>query len=269
MIKDPFSINAILGSSSTANECVDSRLRSKTPEVICKLDIEKVYDHVNWKFLLYLLRKVGFNEKWSKWIGKCISTALFSMMIYGSSFGYFRSSCRLQQGDPLSPFQFSIVIVAFNKLLKKAVEGNMIKGQRRKYFSFVVSDDSLVFCDASSSQLQYLQCVLHCFEVVSGLKINLGKTELVAVGDGVDMNSLATILECKVGTLSTTYLRLPLGAAHKSTSIWDLVVERFEKRLGRWQKGYLSKGGKITLIKSTLSSHPTYFISLSKIPIVV
>jgi hypothetical protein len=32
--------------------------------VLYKLDLEKAYDHVNWGFLLYLLRRCGFGEKW-------------------------------------------------------------------------------------------------------------------------------------------------------------------------------------------------------------
>jgi hypothetical protein len=46
-------------------------------------------------------------------------------------------------------------------------------------------------------------------------------------------------------------------------------VKKMEKRLARWKRLYLSKGGRVTLIKSTLSSIPTYFLSLFPIPMSV
>ena len=58
------------------------------------------------------------------------------------------------------------------------------------------------------------------------------------------------------------YLGLPLGAKVKELSIKNPILEKMERRLGRWKRLYLSKGGKVTLIKSTFFSLPTYFISI-------
>lgn len=48
--------------------------------------------------------------------------------------------------------------------------------------------------------------------------------------------------------------------------MWNPVIERFEKRLVGWKRHFLSKGGRLTLIKSTLSNLPTYFMSVFVLP---
>ena len=82
----------IFDAALIANEAIDSLLKGDEASVLCKLDLEKAYDHINWDFLLTVLQKMGFGEKWASWIKWCISTASFSVLINGSLAGFFQST---------------------------------------------------------------------------------------------------------------------------------------------------------------------------------
>ena len=66
----------ILDTALVANEVVDLIVRSNTSAVLCKLDLEKAYDHVDWSFLCAVMEKMGFGGRWIRWIRRCLSTAL-------------------------------------------------------------------------------------------------------------------------------------------------------------------------------------------------
>ena len=89
--------------SLIANEVVDFWQKRKEKWLICKLDIEKAYDSINWRFLMKVLHKMGFGFRWMEWIWRCISTAKFSVLVNGVPAGFFSSTKGLRQGDPLSP----------------------------------------------------------------------------------------------------------------------------------------------------------------------
>ena len=130
------------------------------------------------------------------------------------------------------------------------------------------ADDTILFCDVSRDQLLSIRLALTCFQAFTGLKVNVGKSEIVLVGEVGNIGALATILRCRVGSLPMKYLGMPLGTPYK-TSLWNLILERMEKKLSGWKCLFLSKGGRLTLLKSTLSSLPTYYLSLFTIPIAV
>ena len=131
---------------------------------------------------------------------------------------------------------------------------------------FLFADDTILFCDVSREQILSIGLALTCFQAFTGLKVSVGKSEIVPVGEVRNIQSLANILQCRVGSLPMTYLGMPLGTLYKTPSIWNPILERMEKKLSGWKRLYLSKGGRLTLLKSTLSSFPTYYLSLFTIP---
>lgn len=61
-----------------ANETIDLKLKINSSQVLCKFDIEKAYDHVNWDFLLEILKK--------KWVlGKGGSIGLNGIFLHQGS----------------------------------------------------------------------------------------------------------------------------------------------------------------------------------------
>jgi len=79
---------------------------------------------------------------------------------------------------------------------------------------------------------------------------------------------LADIFNCKTFSLPLKYLGMPLRACFKNNCIWDGIVEKMKRWLASWKRLYLSKGDKVTLIKSTLSNLPKY-LSLFPSPVSV
>ena len=65
------------------------------------------------------------------------------------------------------------------------------------------------------------------------------------------------------------YLGLPLGEKFKDKTIWNPILEKVEWKLVGWKKLYLSKGGRVALVKSNISNLPTYLFFLFPIPALI
>ncbi|RVW97112.1 Transposon TX1 uncharacterized 149 kDa protein [Vitis vinifera] len=79
----------ILDASLIANEVIDFWHKHKDKWLICKLDIEKAYDNINWNFLIKVLHKMDFGSRWMEWIWWCISTTKFFVLVIGVPTGFF------------------------------------------------------------------------------------------------------------------------------------------------------------------------------------
>ena len=83
---------------------------------------------------------------------------------------------------------------------------------------------------------------MSCFQALTGLKVNVGKSKIVPAGEVNNLDALANILQCRVDSLPMKYLGMPLGISFKTVSIWNPILEKMEKKLSGWKRLYLSKG---------------------------
>ena len=159
---------------------------------------------------------------------------------------------------------------ALSNLIAKTKQGGFIKGfkiegnreEETQVSQLLFTDDTLLFCKDDVKQLKIWKWILICFKLVSGLKINLQKSEIIPIGNMEDVNRATSLFGCKVGKFPTSYLGLPLEAPNKLCGVWDSIEQRFKRKSTAWKKQYLSKGGRLVLIKSTLSNLHIYYVSL-------
>lgn len=132
----------------------------------------------------------------------CINYPYFSVLINGASKCFLKSSRRLRQGDPLSPFLFSIVADRLSVILKKDKHVNLIERFRVGDDKVMVShlqyvDDSILFLKAEENNIRNIRLCLQIFEVISGLKINFTKSCIMRVyTEDLQLEALANIVGC-------------------------------------------------------------------------
>ena len=112
-----------------------------------------------------------------------------------------------------------------SRIMKKIEEGGFFQGFHVgpinstgiRVSHLLFADDTILFCDASREQILSIRLVLTCFQAFTGLKVNVGKSEIIPIGEMRNIQSLANILHCRVESLPMIYLGMPLGIFVQNT----------------------------------------------------
>lgn len=101
---------------------VDELIYGKREGVLCKLDMEKAYDNVNWRFVDYMFWRLSFGEKWKRWMKTCINTTSSAIVVNGGPSSFFKTPRGLRQDNSSSPLLFVVVMEDLNGMLTRAKE---------------------------------------------------------------------------------------------------------------------------------------------------
>nr|CAD1844395.1 unnamed protein product [Ananas comosus var. bracteatus] len=237
---------------------------------LLKIDFERAFDNVDWDFLLDLLKARGFGEKWIRWINDLLRSSSTAVLLNGTPGASFPCRKGLRQGDPLSPLLFILCIDVLYRMLQAVADSGyltVLAVEDVNLLTLQFADDVLIFFDGSIKSATTIMVILQAFSKCSGLNINYMKSALIPINLPTDLaSSLATIFGCPVHGFPLNYLGLPLSQKKLLKSDYIPLIEKLDTRLAGWKGATLSRGGRLVLLNSVLTSIPAFFCSSFLLP---
>ncbi|GJV05010.1 hypothetical protein Tco_1338579 [Tanacetum coccineum] len=238
------------------------------PRCAFKVDIQKAYDTVDWGFLKNILAGFGFHTRMIGWIMECVTTTSFSVCINGSLHGFFKGKRGLRQGDPLSPYLFTLVMEILTLMLQRGVRNaNSFTYHRycsrMELINLCFADDLFLFAHGDTDSVRVIKEALVEFKEASGLVSSLPKSKAYFC-NVINFTKLAIlqILTFEEGCLPVKYLGVPLVTSRLVFRDCKELIEKVQARVDDWKNKFLSVAGRLQLIRSVLSSMHIYWASM-------
>ncbi|GJW55344.1 uncharacterized protein Tco_0099429 [Tanacetum coccineum] len=211
-----------------------------------KVDIQKAYDTVDWGFLRTILIGFGFHSTMVEWIMTCMTTTSYSICINGNIHGWFKRKRSLRQGDPLSPYLFTIVM---------------------EVLTLIMQHDLFLFSRGHPNSVQVIMDALGEFKNVSGLVSSI----LKSIGFFCNVSSalkgsILSLTPFAEDTLHVCYLGVSLISSRLLYRDCKILVEKLESRVNDWRNKFLSFANRLQLIRSVLSSMHIYWALVFILP---
>eukprot|EP00253_Pinus_taeda_P034418 PITA_34418 len=228
-----------------AQEALHSIWTKHLKEIILKIDLAKAFDRVSWIYLKMILIHLGFPQNFISWIMACITTPTFSVLINGSTSQFFHLERGLRQGFPLSPLLFLIVMDALSRLIDSTKRNGDFNDLRitdecsLTHLLFV--DDVMIFLDGS----------------IRDSRTSIHESLLAQQCFPYSIHPLDHGLK---------YLGFRLKPVSSKITEWIWLVAKLEKLLNIWSHRYLSREGRLVLVKVVLEATPVYWMALAWIP---
>jgi hypothetical protein len=248
-------------------------LKGRKQFMTIKLDLEKAYDRLNWKFIDETLKAIGIPHKLRSLIIECITSPNIQVLWNGSITEAFTPSRGIRQGCPLEPYLFVLCIERLSHMICREVEAGSWKPMRAGRDGPLIShlmfaDDILLFAEASLEQMNLILYILDQFGVHSGQKVSCAKSSIfVSKSTPNDVRDAITATSGfqHTGNLGK-YLGVPIIHGRVTKSLFYEVVSKIEAKLSGWPAASLSMAGRVTLVQSVLQTVPYYSMQVVRLP---
>ncbi|GJX14583.1 RNA-directed DNA polymerase, eukaryota [Tanacetum coccineum] len=212
--------------------------------MVFKVDFAKAYDSIRWDYLDDVLNSFGFGSKWRSWIRGSLISGKASILVNGSPTSEFQFHRGLKQGDPLAPFLFILIMESLHLSFSRAVEAGIFTGieigSSLTISHLFYADDAVFIGEWSHNNLKGIMNILRCFSLLSGLSINVKKSQLLGIGisDSI-VSEAAKSLGCSImKTLSIfghSRSQIVLHSMESLRRISSMVFKEGDKKIA-WVK---------------------------------
>ena len=160
---------------------VDQAQRTKTSTLLVAIDAEAAYDRVSWRFLYAVLKRFGFDKEALQCVRTLYQNPSARVKVNGSLTSRFNLQRSTRQGCSLSPTLFAFFIEPLAQAVRDNgnIQGVTIDGNEHRIALF--ADDVLAFLQKPDVTLPVLSQILQEFGRLSGYKINIAKTQVLAL----------------------------------------------------------------------------------------
>lgn len=227
---------------------------------------------LQWRFLLKALKALGFNEVARDLIFRNICSIAYSFYINGEIVGRVNATRGVRQGDPLSPLLFvlaqQVLSLNLQKLINTGRIGSYKVGRNEMSLSHLLYAEAvLLFTNGSSRSLHAPMGLLHSYEKSSRQSVSLEKSSFYVGRKAAHRaTQIRQITGMVLREFPIRYLGVPIFAGRSKLFYFEHLVDKVHRKLEGWKAQLLNFAGKLTLIKSVLSSMHTYTLASTNVP---
>jgi exonuclease III len=247
-------------------DMIESCGEEKIKGVMVNIDIEKAFDSISWNFLHKALDFFGFPMEFINWIKCLYKEGEVCVMNNGFTSEFIKIGRGMRQGCPLSPILFVISIELMSLYIKEnhLIEGIEVAGTKHLVSQF--ADDTTFFLKMNQGNIKNLFEYLEKFGTLSGLKINISKTEILLLGTS---NKEDLQLEYQ----DNIKPEVKVLGCNISKNLEETIRKNYEKAFSKlegaiefWSKKPLSLFGKINMLKCHIMPKLLYCITVLPSP---